>query len=36
MFFYITGAVIIFGAELNAALNRTVGRLGKSDAYFET
>jgi membrane protein len=31
MFFYITGAVIIFGAELNAALNRTVGRLGMTD-----
>lgn len=28
MFFYITGAVIIFGAELNAALNRATGRFG--------
>ncbi len=26
MFFYITGAIIIFGAELNAALNRVLGR----------
>jgi membrane protein len=26
MFFYITGAIIIFGAELNAALNRAIGR----------
>jgi membrane protein len=26
MFFYITGAIIIFGAELNAALNRAIDR----------
>jgi membrane protein len=32
MFFYITGAVIIFGAELNAALNRAVGRLGRAES----
>jgi membrane protein len=32
MFFYITGVVVIFGAELNAALNRVMGRLGRRDS----
>jgi membrane protein len=31
MFFYITGVVVIFGAEINAALNRVMGRLGRQD-----
>lgn len=29
MFFYMSGAVIIFGAEINAALNRELGRLAR-------
>lgn len=31
VFFYISGAVIIFGAELNAALNRELGRLRREE-----
>lgn len=30
MFFYMSGAVIIFGAEINAALNRELGRLARA------
>jgi membrane protein len=35
MFFYITGAVVIFGAELNAALNRELARLRRENQQQE-